>query len=161
MPIDPAIAPAAAQLRINSTLVRRSTENLSWDELVRVPEAGNSAMWLWAHLTNSRCGLARMLGVERDLFHPELFGRGSELVDPSEYPSVEELRAAWKEVTGQIIEGMDSVASADLAEPAPRDFPVEDKTVAGAVTFLAWHEAYHVGQLAAVSKWLGKGRLVG
>lgn len=161
MPVDSSIAPATAQMRISSNLVRRSIDGLTRDELVRVPEAGNSAIWLWAHLTNSRCGLARMLGVERELFHPDLFGRGSELIDPAEYPSTEAIEATWKEATRQLIERFDAITADELAAPSPRDFPIADKSLAGVVTFLSWHEAYHVGQLAAVHKWLGKGQLVG
>jgi len=161
MPIDPSISPAAAQMRISRTLVDRATEGLTRDELVRAPEAGNSAIWLWAHLTNTRCALARMLGVERELFHPDLFGRGSELIDPAEYPSAESISAIWEQATDQLTERFEELSSDDLAEPAPRDFLIEDKSLAGAVTFLSWHEAYHVGQLAAVRKWLGKGQLVG
>ena len=161
MPIPSSIAAAADQMRVSRNLVIRSVDGLTRDELVRVPQAGNSAVWLWAHLTNSRCGLARMLGVERRLFYPELFGRGSELIDPKDYPLTEEIAATWGEVTQQLTDRFEALTDDDLAGPSPRDFPLEDKSLAGTVTFLSWHEAYHVGQLAAVRKWLGKGQLVG
>ena len=47
------------------------------------------------------------------------------------------------------------LTEADLAAPAPRSFPIEDKTMRGAVLFLTYHESYHAGQMAYVRKCLG------
>ena len=48
-----------------------------------------------------------------------------------------------------------------MSAPAPRDFPVPDKTIRGAINFLAYHEAYHLGQMGYLRKWLGKDSLRG
>ena len=44
-----------------------------------------------------------------------------------------------------------------LAAEPPFKFPVADRTYVGAVTFLAQHEFYHVGQLALLRKGMRLG----
>lgn len=47
-----------------------------------------------------------------------------------------------------------------LAAPAPRALPIADKSVLGALTFLTYHEGYHLGQIALLRKALGVTRLI-
>jgi hypothetical protein len=56
---------------------------------------------------------------------------------------------------------LEEIGDAELSAKCPRDFPIADKTMRGAITFLAYHEGYHVGQMAYLRKLLGKGQLVG
>ena len=48
-----------------------------------------------------------------------------------------------------------------LAKPAPKGPPSFDGKISGLVAFLAFHEAYHVGQVTYLRKWLGYGQSVG
>ena len=40
------------------------------------------------------------------------------------------------------------------------DAPIEDKSIAGTITFFAYHESYDIGQMAYVRKWLGRGGII-
>jgi uncharacterized damage-inducible protein DinB len=52
--------------------------------------------------------------------------------------------------------------SADaLAVPGPEKLPSFDGMLSGAVSFMAWHETYHVGQAAFLRRWLGHGQVAG
>ncbi len=161
MPIHPGIVPAVHIYAIGNRLVARTIEGVSREDLLRAPEAMNPLLWMWGHLTNTRCGLAMMLGVERERLDNDLFGRGSELVVDSDYPAESAIQACWDEVTAQLAERFESLTEEELSQPAPRDFPIDDKTIGGAVTFMAYHESYHCGQMALLKKWLGLGQLVG
>ena len=155
------IASSVQLFALGSYLVPKSVEGLSRDELLRAPQGTNPMIWIWGHLTNARCGLAMMLGVERERFHDQLFGRGAEIGANTEYPSEDEVRACWQQVSERLRDRYESLTAEELRRPSPRSFPVEDKSVAGTVNFLAFHEGYHCGQLAMLRKWLGQGQLVG
>jgi hypothetical protein len=43
----------------------------------------------------------------------------------------------------------------------PHDKPTFDGKVGGFIAFLAFHEAYHAGQVSYLRKWLGHGQLTG
>jgi uncharacterized damage-inducible protein DinB len=81
--------------------------------------------------------------------------------DPGQYPELDDILRVWKEATAQLEQRFEELSDAQLSAEAPRNFPVPDKTIRGAINFLAYHEAYHVGQLAYIRKWLGKQSLVG
>ena len=66
---------------------------------------------------------------------------------------------AWAEVSAQLPAILANAPPELLA--APHDKPTFDGNTAGFVAFLAYHEAYHVGQVAYLRKWLGHGQLVG
>lgn len=161
MSVDAEARHAVQLYRLMNGRVEKAVNGVSFTDLLRAPKGTNSLLWSWGHLTNARCGLAIMLGVERERFHTDLFSKGAEVEDPSSLPSPEETRACWDEVTEQLEERFESMSAEEWSQPAPRDFPIEDKTLRGAATFLSFHEGYHLGQMALVRKWLGLGRLVG
>jgi hypothetical protein len=50
---------------------------------------------------------------------------------------------------------LDDLGEDGLVAPSPRSLPIPDKTIRGAINFAAFHESYHVGQMAYIRKWLG------
>jgi uncharacterized damage-inducible protein DinB len=87
--------------------------------------------------------------------------RGEMLKDSNQYPAVEEIRRAWDDVSAKLLASF-AAASADvLAKSAPKGPPSFDGKTSGLVAFLAYHETYHVGQVAFLRKWLGYGQSVG
>jgi hypothetical protein len=162
MPIDPRIAAAVQQFGTCAYLVRSSVKHLSREDLLASPGEGSTCMlWNFGHVANTRCGLLQILGVEHPRFHNDLFGRGASHADCDKYPEAEAVAAAFDEASAKLQARFETLTDADLAAPSPRDFPVADKSIAGAITFLAFHEGYHAGQMAYIRKWLGKGQLVG
>ncbi len=47
--------------------------------------------------------------------------------------------------------------TAELGRESPQKFPVSDTSVLGGIAFLLTHEAFHIGQLAYLRKFLGLG----
>lgn len=158
--MDEAIRGAVELFVVGDDLIPKALEGLSREQLLARPGAeSNPMIWLWGHLTNTRCGLLRMLGVEHPLFHAELFGLGSEILSDDAYPSAEEIQKAWDDVTAKLHARFASITSDELSQTAPRQFRVADTTLRGVVWFMAWHEGTHCGQMGYLKKWLGKGRL--
>ncbi len=161
MPIEPVLVPIAAQFGVSANRVEASLENFRPEHLFAAPDNVNPMFWLFGHATNTRCGLLNLMGRETPQPWKDLFSRGAELSDPSAYPALDAVRAAWDEACAAMDERFETITAEELAMPSPREFPLADKSVLGAAAFLAFHEGYHLGQMAALRKWLGYGKLVG
>jgi hypothetical protein len=117
-------------------------------------------LWIAGHLTFGRCALVNRLGVQRSKPWESLFRRGAPTPDEEEYPDVAEIRAVWASATADLMAGLEALTEAELAAASPWRFPLSDRSIRGAITFLSSHEAYHVGQMSYIRKWLGLGGLV-
>ena len=117
----------------------------------------NHAAFLVFHLIDARCFLLKMLGEEVENPLGKTYGQAKNIDDIERFPTVDELRAAWKQTGAQLRDGFENATEERLATKPPFPIPVADQTSAGAVTFLAQHESYHVGQLAQLRKGLGLG----
>jgi hypothetical protein len=161
--MDPILASYSQLLAINSVLVARAVDGLSDEELWQHPgDHSNPIYWLVGHLSWSRNALLKLLGGEYVAIPgAKLFERGAELAERSEFPPFGDVVEGMKAVNAALKARMEAATDAELSRTSPRDFPLPDKTLRGAVAFLTFHDGYHTGQIAYVRKWLGKGRLVG
>jgi uncharacterized damage-inducible protein DinB len=154
------IAHAAAQFNVNSGMLTRVWDGLTAEEWSRRPcETTNSLQWIVGHILWARSRCARMLGSKWERDWVKHFERGSKPGDRDGYPAVDELLAAWQEVTAELTSGLESATEETLEREAHR--PSLNGKVSGMVDFLVVHEAYHVGQAAYVRCWLGKGGAMG
>ncbi|MDA1315232.1 MAG: DinB family protein [Acidobacteria bacterium] len=162
MAMDSQITPSVHQFGLGTGLAQKALDGLTREELRRPagPDV-NPALGVMIHLANTRCSLLRLLSVDREVPWEGRFGRGGAMNDPDQYPELDEVWAVWNEASAQLEKRFEELTDEELSAPAPRNFPVSDKTIRGAINFLAYHEAYHVGQLAYIRKWLGKDPLVG
>ena len=117
----------------------------------------NHAAFLVLHLIDARCFLLKMLGEEVEHPFGDTYDNAKGIGDIERFPTVGELRAAWKQTGTWMKKAFENVTEEQLAAKPPLKMPVADETCAGAVTFLAQHESYHVGQLALLRKGLGLG----
>jgi len=154
----------AHQYALNTDLVNRSIADIAPDKWFTQPcPESNHLMWVTGHVLNIRSGVVlRLLGGQPRGYWDELFKRGGKLVDPGKYPRPEEIREAWAEVGKELAASLSNVSERTLAQPAPQtNAPTFDGTVSGLIAFFALHEAYHVGQLGYLRKFLGYSQLVG
>ena len=154
--MDPVIAPSVAIFAVNNQLFDKALDGLGPEQLLQsASEVSNPILWIAGHLANTRFGLAAMLG--RKLHRPwgDMFNRSASRAPEQSYPELPVIRTAWTEVTATLTARFDELTDAELGVPAPRPFPIADKSIRGAIAFLAYHEGYHLGQMAYVRKWLG------
>jgi uncharacterized damage-inducible protein DinB len=159
-----AIANVAHQYALSTKLVLQCTADIQPDHWFAQPcEASNHLMWVAGHILNIRSGvILRLLGNEPAGYWGDLFARGGKLVERSKYPAPQEIRDAWTKVSADLATAFSNVSEKTLAQPAPHsNAPNFDGTVGGLIAFFALHEAYHVGQLAYLRKFLGYSQLVG
>jgi hypothetical protein len=156
MPVPNEIANAAATYRMNGEMLAKSFAGLTPEEWLRRPgESSNHLLWIVGHVIWARAAVLGLLGVQWSKPWAPLFSRGAKLGDAAQYPSPEEMAAAWTEVSAALTSALEAVSSEALAAPAPPRVPNFDGTVGGTVGFLGLHESLHVGQAAYLRTWLG------
>lgn len=160
--MDPLLAYNVQLWQRSTELIPKAFEGLTAEDVLRSPSPETSSMlWIFGHITSWRCSVAVMLGGEQTFPWPDLFKRGAHVAPSDQLPTKEEIAAVWRKATDELMKRIEEVSPQVLSSPAPRDFPVADKTVRGAINFLAYHEGYHLGQLALLRKWLGGSTLIG
>jgi len=117
---------------------------------------GHSAIWLVGHLATYRRKVVAMIGLEPESDPWEAaFVRGT---SPADIPAgldpvclVQAFHAAQKALAA----GWDGVTREQLAQPFGRTLPTGSDSIGGAVGFMVWHEAYHLGQLGFLRRLAG------
>ena len=163
MPIPATIATAAQEYSFNNRFLENTLKDLEPEEWLRRPDdKGNHLAWIVGHLIWSRKAILRRLGTEWDLPWLGLFARGEKLDAEAAYPSAQALLDGWKEASGKLSEALENATEAMLNAPAPQPGPPSaDGKVSGTISFMAWHETYHVGQAAYLRSWLGHKGMMG
>ncbi len=156
MPVPASIAAAAAEFHTNTGFLERVTSGIEPGQWLSRPHANsNHIAWIAGHLVWARQALIGRLGGE--WAHPglEIFARSAKIDSSVVYPSPEALLAAWREAAGVLDKAMETVSDAALDAPAPPGPPSPNGKLSGMVGVLAWHETYHLGQIAYLRSWLG------
>jgi uncharacterized damage-inducible protein DinB len=131
------------------------------DMYVRPNDKANSFHWVFGHITSSRYGLAKALGLNEDFAWEKLYDMGADVYDASAYPSIDELHAAFLSISTKLKARFETLTEADLEIEPPFSIPGVEKSTAGTLAFLSLHESYHVGQLAYILRLHGRAKLVG
>jgi uncharacterized damage-inducible protein DinB len=149
--------------KLNNGVVRTALDGLPADDFWRRPDAGGNPLgWMLGHITGSRYNLLNRLGDPAKTAWGNIFARGMPLAEVQAYPPREALLAAWQETHPRMRDAFRSVSAETLAEKLGRRIgPLEDPTVGETVTFLAFHEAYHAGQMGYVRRLLGHSGVAG
>lgn len=152
----------SGMFRTNTDIINKAIADVQTEDWFRTPgDDSNHMMWLLGHVVVHRGQVLKVLGVDWNSSWASLFARGSQRVDEIEYPTVDEMRAAWDEISQQLNSTLREPAPDVLTKAAPQGAPSFDKTMSGAVAFYAFHDTYHTGQLSFLRKWLGYGQTIG
>jgi hypothetical protein len=150
------IGTVAEQFRITTNLFIKAMSGVDKEEAMRRPgPMSNPLLWLAGHLIHFRTRLLSLMGVPRDFPWGSRFDTGSKVGEPETYPDPEELVALWEQLSELLVERLGTLTEADLAAPPTAKVPTTDATLRGAIGYFSLHEAYHVGQMGYVRKWLG------
>lgn len=148
--------------RFNTDIINKAIADVSPEDWFRKPgDDSNHLMWLLGHVVIHRAQVLKTLGGDWSRSWVSLFSRGSQRVDDAEYPTVDEMRSAWDEISEQLKSTLRESSSDVLNKPAPEGPPSFDKKLSGTVAFYAFHDTYHTGQVSFLRKWLGYGQTIG
>jgi hypothetical protein len=121
--------------------------------------ADNHVLWTLGHLASTDVWIAGAVGAQGAAFpetYQPLFGQGSKPVsDPKKYPPLTELRTSFDDNRAAVLAWLESAPDSTLS------VNLKDKTGGfasdpiDAALKLAWHEGWHMGQVATLRKALG------
>jgi uncharacterized damage-inducible protein DinB len=143
------ILPAATLFRFNSRMLSLGLSDVSPEHAVRRMKKGDgsSIAYLVGHITSSRYGLLKSLGAVAENPYQDLYGAGVGSKDGSAYPAITELRTSWDRAAEKLDKALDSITDEQALSEDTGGFPIPDQTLRGRLTFIAWHESYHIGQI--------------
>lgn len=116
---------------------------------------GSSIAFLVGHLLACRTQVLMSLGLADENPWHEIFGKNNPAEDHVNYPSMEELAQAWKDLGKTLHDALAGLSDEQVLAPGPDFLPVEDRTNRGLLQFFAWHEAYHLGQVGLLRTEFG------
>ncbi len=151
------ILPATTLFHFNSEMLSLGLSDLSREHAGRRLKNGDgsSIAYLVGHVTSSRFGLLKSLGAAAENPYAELYGAGVGSKDAAAYPPIAELRARWDEVAQTLHTALDAVTDENAVTADEGGFPISDQTLRGRLTFVAWHESYHIGQIGVLRTEMG------
>jgi hypothetical protein len=154
--IPAALAPVTLIFKLNTGLMRRTLDGVAADQLWQRPTSTtNPLLWIAGHIVQTRAMMLGLVGDSFDTGWNDLFARGAALRDTSHYPSLAAIDEVHRQIVDRLKTRFAALTEADLAAPARgRELPGA-KTLGDQLAFLAFHESYHIGQLAYVRKALG------
>ena len=91
----------------------------------------------------------------------DIFKRGKPALDEDDYPLMAEIVTAWDTVTEKLTARLESITEAELSAKSDIKVPGNDDTLVALVTFMAFHESYHIGQVSLIQRLYGMEGLVG
>ena len=154
--MDSRLAPLADVFRLNTRLLINCLDGLSDDDARGSPVPGvNSAAFVAAHLVDARHGLLAMLGRAQQNPLAAALANARGMADVEALPRLGQLVSAWRSVGLALDACLADLDPSALDEPAPRNFPIDDRSMLGVVAFLAQHDSHHVGQVALLRRALG------
>jgi len=152
--MDPVLAACVTMMGTNEQLLGKAVDGLAPEEAWKHPGEANPIHWIAGHIAFYRHSLAAALGAGAPLPW-EQFRIASQPDPTAEGPALPEILDAFESAAPRLAARYAELTEADLGAPAPFKLPTPDPTVRGMITFFAYHEAYHVGQIGYVKKWLG------
>lgn len=152
----------SGMFRANTDIISKAIADVRPEDWFRQPgDDSNHMMWLLGHVIVHRGHVLKTLGGQWDTPWAPLFARGAQRGDDAQYPSIDEIRAAWTQISEQLKTALRDAPEDVLTKPAPEGPPSFDKKLSGTVAFYAFHDTYHTGQLSFLRKWLGYGQTIG
>ena len=149
------------QLGVTQAVFEVNTDGVTHEEsLLQPPESGNCLNWIAGHLVTAYNSILETLGQDPvwEEARTEAYKRGSEpLRDPGRAVEFGEICADFKTAHDRVMAGLQGLDPERMTEPAPYSPGNNpDETLGSLLYLIAFHQAYHVGQLGLGRRLTGK-----
>jgi len=149
------------QLGVTQQIFQLNSDGVTHEESLHQPaESGNCLNWIAGHLVTAYNSILPSLGEEQiwDEARTEVYKRGSEpLADPGNAVEFAEIVDAYATVHERVMRGLGGLTPERSSEPAPYSPGNNpDETLGSLLHLIAFHQAYHVGQLGVGRRLVGK-----
>ena len=124
---------------------------------------GNSLEWIAGHLVTGRYRNLLRIGVDVTTYkHLEKFMDQSKpppnaiaFEKDGTYPTLSASVNQWQMYSELFLNALETVDEDTLQEKLPFTLPGGANTLLDALSFIALHESYHIGQMSMIRKFLG------
>ena len=160
VPVLQDVAVLRDSFRMTQTIVKMNLDGISHEESLIAPPAGNCLNWVLGHLVCVFENVLPALGASPVLAPKALkrYDRGTPpITNPADAWKLEDLLAAFDRATDAMDSALAHLTPEKLDSPAPfspRNKP--DETFRSVLTLVAFHQAYHSGQLGVLRRVAGK-----
>jgi len=149
------------QLEVTNAIFKANTEGLSHGESLSQPAAGGNCLnWIGGHLVTAYNDILPSLGEAPvwDEGKVEIYKRGTApLSDPGKAVEFAQISSDFSTAHERVMRGIEGLAPERWAEPAPYSPGNNpDETLGSLLHLIAFHQAYHVGQLGLGRRLVGK-----
>ncbi len=135
-------------------VIKRQLDGVTHQESLKQPPfRGNCMNWVLGHIVFSRGSVLKLLGEDLPWSENEAarYIRESEPITVEENALPLELLLSYLDQSqARILAGLQRVSAERMEAVA------DNQTVGGRMTFLQWHETYHLGQLEPLRQLAGK-----
>ncbi|HPF69705.1 MAG TPA: DinB family protein [Candidatus Krumholzibacteria bacterium] len=148
------------QFRYTSFVFGANLEGLTDEDALRQPApGGNCINWVAGHIVHARAGLVRLVGgtPPYDADHYRRYERASTpITSAADAVALSRIRADFAATRGPLDAGLATLTDDRLADPAPfSPGNNPEETIGTLLAGLAFHEAYHTGQLGVLRRLAG------
>lgn len=149
-------------LKTSDYFVSKVFNDVSDEALSNRPnDSANSAHFIFGHILHYRTILLKNLGADTDFDYGEFFSMGKDGSLPDNAPKMKQLCDDWTKVSETMYDLLGKLTDDKMNQPDDHPFPMSDKTFAGRLSFLVFHETYHIGQLTYNRRINGNSNLIG
>ncbi|MEM7357260.1 MAG: DinB family protein, partial [Acidobacteriota bacterium] len=118
-------------------------------------DAGASISWIIGHLLSYRCMVLQACGVDQPNPYEETFSYEAPATGGENYPDIAELRAAWSEIHDKVREMLSGLSDEQILAQSELPSPTGGGTLLDGLSFLVWHESYHIGTIGMLRVQFG------
>jgi uncharacterized damage-inducible protein DinB len=145
------------QYDLHSRLYNNVFEGISDEESeIRPNEHVNHMKYLGGHLASLRYNLLKFGGEQVENPFGRMFTHNTPLDPDMDYPVLKDILELWNEASPKLRLILTNMGEDILNSPAYFKPPIADQSTEGLMAFLMHHEAYHIGQLSILRKYIGK-----
>lgn len=144
-------------LELNTGAIKMTLKDVTSGQAAKSPHANcNSAHFVLGHIATYRLEMVRHLGVEVPHDLGKTFAWGAKDEQRETYPPLKELHQIIEDTESRIRARLDTITDAELEAEGAYEVAPMPKTVEGVISFLVFHETYHVGQLGYQRRFHGQ-----
>lgn len=141
----------------NTLYLKGILAGLNDEDMLLSTGESNTIGWILGHIALSRGQILQKLNVACEIGETEkMFDRGAEKRKDIKI-SLQDTLANYSERGEKIAETLDSFADDDLKMALDIQLPGGKNDVETFLSFLAWHETFHLGQIDLIKAATGKG----
>ncbi|MBS3943926.1 MAG: DinB family protein [Melioribacter sp.] len=124
------------------------------DSLKRPNRKTNSMIFIALHILDARCFILTQIGKPTKNPFAKYVDWTKTIDEIKIYPKLKKVLREWKQVDRIFVEELSKINSRKLNSVQQFEFP-GGKKIISMISFLAEHEAYHIGQISFIRKYLG------